>query len=285
MEKAGNNGKEMFFMISCFSFFCPKQFPYKFWIIPLLPLLFLSSSLDASRVVVGVLEGDFEQEYRIVEQGGIWRIDAPHKDWSIIYHSASGRYTGMDHRDAVYWGFRWEDVQKSLQGSKHHFRRFGDLNIEGFASYDLTRPSDQSSSKVEFQIEEFKGGGEWQGLPSRSWKLTRGGQNDLRVRTVSHPFLHHFFEQFLTIHDQIRQAVIRPLWPEWLDEASRGLRKENSLPVEIQWGSGANPSYWKIIRFEEKTEEPPSFFVPSKKYRPTTVESLRGILDDSEGKK
>ncbi|MES2307393.1 MAG: hypothetical protein V4507_00895 [Verrucomicrobiota bacterium] len=248
-------------------------------------ILFLAlNSLYGSRVIVKVWEGDFVQEYQIVEQGKVWRIDAPTKNWSIIYHSETGSYTGIEHRDAAYWGFRWDDVQKALQNSKHHFRRFSDLNIEGFASYDLTRPMEAPTEKEEWKVQSIKGDEIWEGFPSHSWLLSTTKKNDIHARTVSTAFLHNFFGRFSVIHDQIRQAVIRSLWPEWVEEASLELKKETETPVEMKWGSEKNPYYWKVVHFEEKTEEPPSFFEVPSKYHATTVESLRGILEEVEAK-
>ncbi len=246
--------------------------------------LLMTPSLWAGRVIVQTLEGDFEQEYRIVEQAGIWRIDATTKFWSILYDSHSGQYTGLEHRDGAYWEFRWQDVQKATQGTKHHLNRMSDLNIEGFSSYDLTRPVAEKE-KVEGWIgSKTAKVASWLKLDSRFWEFNQREKGLIRGETVTHPFLKEIFTQFSPIHDQIRQAAVRPLWPEKVDEVLLYLRSREEVGVKLEWGSQKNPFYWKIARFEEQSSEPVSFFQVPKKYHPTTIESLRGILNNVEGK-
>lgn len=249
----------------------------------LFALLFLTP-LFGGRVVFNTLEGDFEQEYRIVEQSGIWRIDAITKNWSILYDSKSGRYTGLEHRDGSYWGFRWEEVQKATQGTKHHLNRLSDVNIEGFASYDLTRPTQEAPKSEAWKVSPVQRVENWLKLPSRFWDLTQSDQGSIRAQTVIQPFLQELLTRFSVIHEQIRQAVIRPLWPEKVDEALATFRTTGEVGVKFEWGSQSNPFYWKIEKYDENSSETASFFEIPKKYHPTTIESLRGILNEVEEK-
>ena len=246
--------------------------------------LLMTPSLWGGRVIVRTLEGDFEQEYRIVEQAGIWRIDATTKFWSILYDSHRGQYTGLEHRDGAYWEFRWQDVQKAIQGTKHHFNRLSDLNIEGFSSYDLTRPANEKEKIEPWRGSKISKVESWMKLDSRFWELDQREKGEIRAQTVTHPFIKEFFNQFIPIHDQIRQAAVRPFWPEKVDEALIYLRAQEEVGVKLEWGSRKNPSYWKIARFEEQSSEPEIFFQIPKKYHPTTIESLRGLLNNLEGK-
>ncbi len=268
LKNRNRNGRSVFTNLQRICFFC---------------LLFLTP-LWAGRVIVRTLEGDFEQEFRILEQGGVWRIDAPAKYWSILYDSKSGRYTGLEHRDAGYWEFRWEEVQRATQGTKHHLNRLSDLNIEGYSSYDLTRPSKEPQKGTPWKISPIQKEGFWFDLPSRFWDLNQSEKGNLRAQTVIHPFLKEFFSQFSQIHEQIRQAVVRPLWPEKVDEVLSTLRASGEVGVKLEWGSEGTPFYWKVERFDEKSSEASTFFQVPSKYHPTTIESLRGILNSLEVK-
>lgn len=242
--------------------------------------LFLGSVdfLWGGRVIIRQLEGDFEHEFRIAERDGVWRIDSPSKNWTIFYREADRSYTGLEHRDATYWGFQWDAVQKAVQGSKNRFERFSDLNIEGFASYDLTRPT-TTSKPVTWSTERVEGEGKWKGTPTKRWKLRQEMQKEFLVETKPDLFLKAFFKKFLEIHQQIRMAVVRPMWSERLDEIIRQFATQEEFPMKIQWGNSESPMYWVIHESQEQLMLPENDFKVPEKYRPSDLKALDGILE------
>lgn len=254
-----------------------KKYFYLFWIIIGFSTF---TSAFAGRLVIRYLEGDFEQEFRILEDQGVWRVDAPSKNWTILYREATRTYTGMEHRDAFFWSFCWDDVQRAVQGSKSRFQRFGDLDIEGYASYDLTRPTSSHTAVDPWMIQSLNLKGQWNDRETLRWKASQRTQDNYRLETIQDLFLKTILQRFLVIHDQIRHAVVRPLWPQKIDQLILECSKQGMSPVRIEWGEESSEMYWRVKAIDsEGRAEKKDFEIPSK-YRPSVLESLKGIVEE-----
>ncbi len=240
----------------------------------LLAVLFLVVPVQAAEVwKFEVTGGTFIEETRITVEKANWRIDRAFD--SILYFEENQQYFGLEHRNALFWKFRWSQVEAAIHRSQKQAVRFSDWTTEGYVSDPVKKPAPEGP------VWNWKAGTESKKI--RNWEAYRregvgNGVGPVTTWASADPAVIDFLRRFQPIHHQITQAVVRPCWSAWIDEATESLRAYQQAPVEIEWGGGKEKSRWKLISHESKEVSAEIFQVPQK-YRKTTIEALRGIVD------
>lgn len=219
------------------------------------------------------------------------RVEQPEDKFAFIYDVATQTYTGLELRDAHYWTFSWPKVQAHVQSSRRYQRRLQDLNIEGFASYDITRPDAPSSEPAAPQFiwrtgDKKKKIGEYE---CQLWLGENRGGKNLEAWCIEQRVggLKENLDRLKEINEPMALVPVRPVLPPEFFVAVDSLYKAQVTPVEIAWGSVQDKSEEKtrltLMGIQRKEISPALFEVP-KTYLPSKLQALEGVSED-EGEK
>lgn len=233
---------------------------------------------------------DFNQEKKITITltADKIRVDQPQDKFAFIYDVATKTYTGLELRDAHYWSFNWNQVQAHVQASQRYKNRLKDLNIEGFASYDLARKdvseplpdqpqfiwrSDEKTKKVgSYDCQHWIGDNK-AGKNIDAWCVEQrvdGLKEDLdRIKEINEP---------------MALVPVRPVMPPEFFVVVDSLYKAQVSPVEISWGEKEDKTRLTLISIQHK-EVPASQFQVPETYLPSKLQALEGIVDEDKDKK
>jgi hypothetical protein len=215
------------------------------------------------------------------------RVDQPAEKFAAIYLAAGDKYTGLELRDATYWEFSWPEVQAVVQRSKRYERRLHDLNIEGMASYDLTRP-DPAESLPESPIYLWRPTGVKRKIgiyETAQWIGQSASAPSVEAWCVEKelPGLKLSLDQIKKINEPMALVPVRPILPAIAFRVVDSLFKAHVTPIEILWGDGGDRNRLTLTRLESKKMDLKSFAVPNT-FRKVQLNALDGILEnDSKG--
>lgn len=216
------------------------------------------------------------------------RVDQPEDKFAFIYDVATQSYTGLELRDAHYWKFSWPEVQAAVQASKRYKRRLNDLNIEGLASYDITRPDPVETLPETPQFtwrtdDKTKKIGEYD---CQHWLGNNRGGKDIEAWCVGQRVggLKENLDRLKQVNEPMALVAVRPMLPPEFFVVVDSLYKAEVSPVEIAWGDHDDRTRLTLVRIEHK-EVPVSLFQVPQTYLPSKLQALEGIVDDDKDKK
>jgi hypothetical protein len=216
------------------------------------------------------------------------RVDQPQDKFSFIYDVSTKTYTGLEQRDAHYWSFNWPKVQAYVQNSKRYKRRLSDLNIEGYASYDILRPdapeplpeSPQFVWKADNQTRKISG------YDCQHWIGTSKAGKTIEAWCVEQRVggLKESLDRLKEINEPMGMVAVRPVLPPEFFVVVDSLYKAEVSPVEIAWGPKEDRTRLTLVNIQRKTVPASLFEVPNT-YLPTKLQALEGIVEDDKDKK
>lgn len=221
------------------------------------------------------------------------RVEQPEDKFAFIYDVPTKTYTGLELRDAHYWTFSWPKVQAHVQSTKRYQRRLQDLNIEGFASYDITRPDPTPTlpESPQFIWRTGEGKKKVSGYECQLWLGDNRGGKDLEAWCVEQRVggLKENLDRIKEVNEPIALVAVRPVMPPEFFVAVDSLYKAQVTPVEIAWGGtkqarGDDKTRLTLTSIQTKEVSPALFVVP-KTYLPTKLLALEGITEEDKEKK
>lgn len=221
------------------------------------------------------------------------RVEQPEDKFAFIYDVATKTYTGLELRDAHYWSFSWPKVQEHVQSTKRYQRRLQDLNIEGFASYDITRPdapapSDPDSPQFIWRPDTAKK--KISGYECQLWKGENRGGKDLEAWCVEQRVggLKENLDRIKEVNEPMALVPVRPVLPPEFFVAVDSLYKAQVTPVEVAWGgtkqSRDDDRTRLTLRSIESKQISPALFTVPKTYLPSKLQALEGVVDEDKDK-
>lgn len=220
------------------------------------------------------------------------RVDQPDDKFAFVYDVATKTYTGLELRDAHYWSFNWPQVQRFVQGTKRYRRRIQDLNIEGFASYDITRPDAPESQPepTQFIWRTDTTTKKISGYDCQHWLGQNRGGKDVEAWCIEQRIggLKENLDRLKEINEPMALVPVRPVLPPEFFAVVDSLYKAQVTPVEVGWGNTEkrtdDGTKLTLISIQSKEISPEVFQVP-KTYLPTKLQALEGIVDEEKDKK
>jgi len=212
------------------------------------------------------------------------RVDQPDDKVAAIYEASNEKFTGLELRDGTYWEFSWPEIQATIQKSKRYERRFHDLNIEGLASYDLTRP-DPVDVVPDAPIYQWRPTGEKRRIgayETAQWLGTSATAPPVEAWCVENQLagLKPALDQVKKINEPMALVPVRPILPAIAFLVVDSLFKAQVVPVEIDWGQSTDRNRLTLVKLESKNVDSKSFSVPNT-YRKVQLNALDGILENN----
>lgn len=221
------------------------------------------------------------------------RVEQPEEKFAFIYDVATKVYTGLELRDAHYWSFSWPKVQEHVLSTKRYQRRLQDLNIEGFASYDITRPDAPVAAPETPQFIWRTGEGKKKisGYDCQLWLGENRGGKDLEAWCIEQRVggLKENLDRIKEVNEPIALVAVRPVMPPEFFVAVDSLYKAQVTPVEVAWGGtkqsrGDDKTRLRLVSIQTKEVSPKLFAVPEG-YLPAKLQALEGVTDEDKEKK
>jgi hypothetical protein len=228
----------------------------------------------------------------VTSSPSIARFDDLTDGYSFLYNPATQFYTGLEHRNYTYWEFSWPEVKAAVENSKRGEKRLQDLGNEGLDP-DAPSPATNAPAAAAPDTSALGNGDNsgyvWRpaaqkktiaGLPCSRWTgETLSGEN-CEVWCVAGPVpkVTAALAQLRTVNAPMALVPVREIAPDFIFPVYDALTRAGVTPIEINWGSGAEKSTFRVV--EQKTREgKPALFAVPKLYVKTTLITMDGMTD------
>jgi hypothetical protein len=243
-------------------------------------------------VVTFLVHTDGENHKLIVTTGpGVMRVDEPDDRYSIIYHSQTEHYTGLEHGNYTYWEFSWPEVQAAVKASKRYESHLQEMTLDGIDGSAQT-PATNAPADPVASLPDDNSGYVWHqttdrkkiaGVDCLRWAgdSVSGESVEVWCSTAPLPKVEAAMESLRAINEPMELVAVRTIVPDFVFPIYHALVRGGVTPVTITWGGEEEKSRFSFVESQTREGKAALFTVPNL-YMKTTLLTMDGLIDQKK---